>query len=178
MITILLRLFPIFVQYPLLIIANLNSSHPLLYPVRFGSFLRVPYPVTRPALVSPFLLSATMDSSNWQTLCAERKKQQLESIPKEWTIQLPPASQGNVLDIPETCGLLSQRELEITNTTDVDILLGKLALGQWSSVEVITAFYKRAIIAQQLVSTALNTLSSMEVLRQWPLDELPYRDIY
>ena len=53
--------------------------------------------------------------------------------------------------IPEQCGLLTARELEITNTTDVDVLLNKLPTSAWSSVEVTTAFYKRAIIAHQLV---------------------------
>lgn len=92
-----------------------------------------------------------MSSKDWQALCAQRKQQQKDSIPKEWVIQLPPENQGNVMDIPDTCGLLTDREREITNTTDVAVLLGKLALGQWSSVEVTTAFYKRAIIAHQLV---------------------------
>ena len=96
-------------------------------------------------------LPPTMTSKDWEKLCAERKEQQLQSIPKEWFVQLPPASQGNIMDIPDTCGLLTDRELEITNTTDVDTLLGKLALGLWTSVEVTTAFYKRAIVAQQLV---------------------------
>lgn len=93
-----------------------------------------------------------MATKNWQKLCAERKEQQLQSIPKEWLIQTPPESQRNVLDVPETCGLLTDRELTITNTTDVDILLGKLALGEWTSVEVTTAFYKRAIVAQQVTN--------------------------
>ena len=126
----------------------------------------------------PLAVTATMSSTDWQTLCAERKKQQLESIPKEWTIQLPPESQGTVMDIPEMCGLLTERELEITDTIDVDVLLGKLALGQWSSVEVTTAFYKRAIIAQQLVRIVLCLQLSLGILTRLPLDELPHRDIH
>lgn len=55
------------------------------------------------------------------------------------------------MDVPISCGLLSPREVEITETTDVGILLEKLASAEWSSVEVTTAFYKRAIIAHQLV---------------------------
>ena len=59
------------------------------------------------------------------------------------------------MDVPELCGLLTDREVQITNTTDVEVLLGKLALGEWSSVDVTTAFYKRAIVAQQLVRLTL-----------------------
>ena len=96
----------------------------------------------------------------WQTRCAERKAQQLASIPREWLITLPPDEQRNVQDTPKTCGLLTTRDLEITETTDIDVLLGKLATGTWSSYEVTFAFYKRAVIAQQLVS--LRCVQSLE----------------
>ena len=105
-------------------------------------------------MIPTFLANASPIMSgeqDWKALCAARKQRQLEQIPKEWTISLPPDNQRNVLDIPSTCGLLSPRELEITDTVNVDILLDKLRTAQWSSVEVTTAFYKRAIIAQQLV---------------------------
>lgn len=55
--------------------------------------------------------------------------------------------------MPATSGLLSARELEITDTLDFETLLSNLANGIWSSVEVTTAFYKRAIIAHQLASS-------------------------
>lgn len=82
-------------------------------------------------------------------------QRQLDHILKEWTITLPPDSQRNVLDVPRTRGLLTARELDITDTVNVAILLDNLRAGQWSSVEVTTAFYRRAIIAQQLVCTVL-----------------------
>jgi amidase len=91
-------------------------------------------------------------SKSWQTICAERKQKQNDAIPPEWKISVPEQTNGSVQHIPEQCGLLTARELEITNTTDLDVLLGKLATAVWSSVEVTTAFYKRAIIAHQLVS--------------------------
>lgn len=93
-----------------------------------------------------------MPEQDWKTLCAERKQRQQDLIPKEWTITPPPENQRNVLDVPRTCDLLTARELEITDTVNVAILLDNLRTGQWSSVEVTTAFYKRAIIAHQLVS--------------------------
>lgn len=95
-----------------------------------------------------------MLSKGWQELCAERKQKQNAQIPAEWVVTPPSDSRGSVLDFPEKCGLLSDIELEITNAT-VDTLLGKLAIGHWSSVQVTTAFYKRAIIAHQLVRISL-----------------------
>jgi amidase len=90
-------------------------------------------------------------STTWQDAVAEKRRRQQESIPKEWLIKTPPSDVQHVIAIPESCGLLSAKELEITGTVDVDVLLRNLASGEWSSVEVTTAFYKRAIVAQQLV---------------------------
>jgi amidase len=90
-------------------------------------------------------------SSTWQDAVAEKSRRQQQSIPQEWLIKTPPSDVNHVIEIPESCGLLSAKDLEITGIVDVDVLLRKLASGEWSSVEVTTAFYKRAIIAQQLV---------------------------
>ena len=91
----------------------------------------------------------------WENIAREKKQKQLDSIPKDWLVDpssLPPQERLNVLDVPVESGLLTERELEITNEKDVDVILAKLAGGEWSSVEVTTAFYKRAIIAHQVVS--------------------------
>jgi len=88
---------------------------------------------------------------HWKALAADKKQRQLKSIPQDWLVPLPPDSTLDVTGFPETCGLLNAREIEITNTV-VDVLLEKLASGEWTSVDVTTAFYKRAIIAHQLVS--------------------------
>ena len=90
---------------------------------------------------------------HWSHLVAEKKQRQLNSIPQNWLVSPPPDSDStlDVTGFPETCGLLTTREIEITNTS-TDVLLQKLAGSEWSSVDVTTAFYKRAIVAQQLVS--------------------------
>lgn len=90
-------------------------------------------------------------SKTWQELVADKKQRQADSIPKEWIITPPDESVLDVTSIPEACGLLSPKEIAITGSS-VEVLLQKLAAAEWSSVEVTTAFYKRAIIAQQLVS--------------------------
>lgn len=87
----------------------------------------------------------------WQDRCKTRKRLQIASIPKDWLIELPTDDQRDVRDVPRTCGLLTPRELEITDTFDVDILLLNLRTGVWSAVEATTAFYKRAVVAHQLV---------------------------
>lgn len=96
-------------------------------------------------------------ATTWQSIAEEKKKKQGESIPEAWRIAVPPKEQANVLAVPVECGLLTARELEITNEVDVSALLSKLANGEWSSVEVTTAFYKRAIIAQQVVKSSFSS---------------------
>ena len=96
-------------------------------------------------------MSTNGTGSDWHALCAARKQRQLDLIPHEWRLQPPPDDHRNVMDIPRSSGLLTPRELEITETVNVETILHKLATAEWSSVEVTTAFYKRAIIAQQLV---------------------------
>lgn len=91
-----------------------------------------------------------MSDDGWKALVADKKKRQQDSIPKEWLVPLPPQDRLNVIDFPRESGLLSSLELEITES-NVETLLPKLADGVWTSVDVTTAFYKRAILAQQVV---------------------------
>jgi amidase len=91
-------------------------------------------------------------AQTWKDIVAEKKRRQQASIPKEWILtNLPPKEQLDIVLFPETCGLLSTKEIEITNMS-VDGLMEKLRIGSWSAVDVTTAFSKRAIIAHQLVS--------------------------
>ncbi|KAL6301007.1 general amidase [Sparassis latifolia] len=92
-----------------------------------------------------------MPDQDWKTICTSRKEKQNDSIPPEWLIETPADYQSNILEIPSTCGLLTPHELEITDT-DIEVLLHKLRSAEWSSTEVTTAFYKRAIIAHQLTN--------------------------
>ncbi|THH06919.1 hypothetical protein EW145_g3745 [Phellinidium pouzarii] len=95
-------------------------------------------------------MSPTM--STWQELAAEKKQRQQAAIPKDWIVAVPPVDQLDVTDVPAKCGLLTPFELEITDTSDVGVLLVKLAAGQWSSIDVTRAYYKRAIVAQQVTN--------------------------
>ena len=88
----------------------------------------------------------------WQEIALNRKRQQENSIPKEWRIPSLPSNLYNVTSIPTTCGILSEREILITEENDVEKLLQKLASREWTAVDVINATLKRAAIAQQLTN--------------------------
>jgi amidase len=105
-------------------------------------------------------------STTWQELVAEKKSRQTASIPKEWSewLIVPPSDDiSDVTDIPAKCGLLSARDLEITEVSSVEVLLSKVATGEWSSVEVCTAFCKRAVIAHQVVRALPFTLNATQL---------------
>ncbi len=106
-----------------------------------------------------------MVATHWKDRARAKKRQQLESIPKDWVLtNLPDKSQLDVSDFPRTCGLLSEREMEITES-DVEVILSKLSKGTWSAVEVTMAFSKRAVIAHQLVRFTVEYLKQVVAYR-------------
>ncbi|KAI0374200.1 general amidase [Pilatotrama ljubarskyi] len=109
-------------------------------------------------------------AAQWQEHVAEKRRRQQASVPQEWTIPAVPDAQSNVLDVPDTCGLLTDRELEITGTTDVAMLLKNLASAEWSAVEVTTAFSKRAIVAHQVVNCLTEIFVDKALQRAAELD--------
>ena len=98
-----------------------------------------------------------IEKLDWEAIAAAKQKENLGKIPPEW--RLPPSalkdisasSTGNVLDVPRTCGILSEAELEVTEKYDAPTLVEKMRSKELSAVAVTTAFCKRAAVAQQLV---------------------------
>ncbi|KAK9473929.1 amidase signature domain-containing protein [Dipodascopsis tothii] len=84
---------------------------------------------------------------DYKKIAAAKRQQRLDAIPKEWLIEIP--DEDNLLSLPETCGVLSEKELEITGKYDAVGLLEKVHAGELSAYEVTLAFCKRAAIAQQ-----------------------------
>ena len=114
---------------------------------------------------------------SWEQKAEAKRAQAAAKIPLTW--RLPSAilatisedSGQSVLDIPRTCGLLNDRELQITELYDATDLLAKLAQSEFSSLEVTTAFAKRAAIAQQLTSCLTETFFEEGIARAKQLDE-------
>lgn len=130
-------------------------------------------------LSQPHTMASVSDKQlHWQEQIADKRKRQQAAIPKEWLIPPVPEGQTNVIDVPRTCGLLTERELEITGVSDVNVLLQKLATAEWSAVEVTTAFSKRAIIAHQLVRYTSSNQRRCHIDTSRPLGQLLDRDIH
>lgn len=94
---------------------------------------------------------------DYKTVSQGKRAANSAKIPKEW--QLPArclenvneTSHLNVLDVPRTCGILTENEIDITEKHDATALIEKMAKGELKSYDVVLAFCKRAAIAHQLV---------------------------
>ena len=83
-------------------------------------------------------------------IAADKRRRIDASIPDEWHIDVTEYQEDSVMHIPAASGILSPNELEITNSSAVD-LASRLISGQLKSVVVTLAFCKRAALAHQLV---------------------------
>jgi Asp-tRNA(Asn)/Glu-tRNA(Gln) amidotransferase A subunit family amidase len=89
----------------------------------------------------------------WQSVSWQKKDQQFASIPSQWRLpQSPPASVTNYLNIPRECGLLTEKEVDITEHYDATGLAQAIRERTFTCVDVTTAFCKRAAIAHQLIN--------------------------
>lgn len=103
----------------------------------------------------------------------QKRAAQLNAIPPSWrlpsTILTPPLP--NTLETIRSCGLLSAEELEWTETNDVTNLLSRLASREVSSVQLTTAFCKRAAIAQQMTKCLTEIFFDRALARAKELDD-------
>ena len=99
----------------------------------------------------------------WQTRVARKQQSCHDKIPPDWLLpiaimkelQTPLESRPNRLmemNIPQRSGIMSERELSITEDYKVASLLGAMNSSELTALEVTVAFSKRAAIAGQLVS--------------------------
>ncbi|KAI1422819.1 amidase [Xylaria sp. FL1777] len=109
----------------------------------------------------------------WEALAAKKRQDLANSIPEEWRIPshlFPPESQADVTGFPKTSGWFTQEELEITNSTALE-LLPRLASGDLKSETVTKAFCKRAAAAHQLVNCLSETCFDRAIETAKALDE-------
>jgi amidase len=97
-----------------------------------------------------------MSQSTWQSIAARKQAERSSRIPKAWLLrELPGKDRLNVMGIPRECGILSPKELDITESYDATALAQAIARGRLKSVDVVTAFCK------------VITLQGVHAWRQW-----------
>lgn len=104
-------------------------------------------------------MSPSSSESAYVAIARKKQEQLLKSIPREWTLpaHLVPAGmlsladsnfkpteyqRVNVMHIPRTCGLLSSKEIEITEKWDVQGLVYQMTSAKLSAEDVVRAFCK------------------------------------
>ncbi|KAH7071582.1 acetamidase [Paraphoma chrysanthemicola] len=97
--------------------------------------------------------AAPQDPARWQLVSWQKKDEQYARIPHAWRLSNLPSSQvTDYRDIPRTCGLLTQVELDITEKYDATALAEAIRSRRLKCVDVAQAFCKRAAIAHQLTN--------------------------
>jgi amidase len=96
-----------------------------------------------------------------------------ETIPQEYhlaqdLVDNPPL---DVTQIPRSCGLLTPTDLEITEDHDATSLVKAIASRKYTSVQVATAFCRRAAIAHQLTSCLMDFFQDEALERARYLDK-------
>ena len=94
-----------------------------------------------------------MAGTGWQKISVKAKQKLYDDMPPEWRLpkdKLPAEDELDVTAFPAKSGILTQRELHITDSYATGIVAG-IATGHWSAEEVARAFCKRAAIAHQVV---------------------------
>ncbi|KAH6677865.1 amidase signature domain-containing protein [Plectosphaerella plurivora] len=105
----------------------------------------------------------------WEETAKAEKARVEESIPAEWRIETPKDNDSS-LSLARDSGLLTEDELQITETSAVDLVKG-LATGKLTSVAVTRAFCKRAALAHQAVNCLHDFFPEEALARAKELDQ-------
>ena len=129
-----------------------------------------------PRTVEPVLVNAAAPQRSWEDIAAAKQAEQASRIPAEWRLGpeflAATAATVDLRPLAATSGVLSERELEISGDGyDATGLLAKIADGTYSAVEVVTAFCKRAAVAQQLTSCLTEIMFVEAIAAAEKLDE-------
>jgi amidase len=114
---------------------------------------------------------------DWQSLATSKREELARKIPSAWllptsfTENISSTSTASVLSIPRKCGLLSAQELDLTENYDATDLVEMMSTGKVKSVDVVTAFCKRAAIAHQLVNCLTEIMFDEAMARAREFDE-------
>lgn len=97
-----------------------------------------------------------MATECWESLVRMKRADAAAKIPGPWCLpteftNISETAGTNVLDVPRRCGLLTAKQLEITESYDATSLLENIHRRKLSAYEVTEAFCIRAAIAQQVV---------------------------
>ncbi|KAJ5437708.1 Amidase [Penicillium cf. griseofulvum] len=118
-----------------------------------------------------------METESWEVLVHKKQLEDAAKIPTEWQvpeelINISETSGINVLDVPRQSGILSARQLDITEKYDATDLLAMIHRQELSAYEVTEAFCIRAAIAQQVTRCLTETFFERALQHAKDLDDI------
>ena len=115
---------------------------------------------------------STSTKEDFKDIGARAQKHVLDSIPRKWRLPLDIKSQHteDARSFIETCGILSDQQLNITRLTATEALK-LIHSGQLKSAQVVEAFCARAAIAHQLVNCLTEFFPDIAIAQANVLDE-------
>jgi amidase len=120
--------------------------------------------------------------ADWQELAKSKRDSVAAKIPNDWllppdlTAKFTESSTLSVLDVPRTCGLLSEDQIRITEDYDATELIFLMTSGKLTSLDVVTAFCKRAAIAQQCCNCLTEIMFDKALARARECDDYLARE--
>ncbi|CAL00523.1 uncharacterized protein An16g07500 [Aspergillus niger] len=115
-----------------------------------------------------------MTIPTWKSTVHKKRAAQLAAIPPDW--RLPESITAdpplNALEAIRSCDILTEKEQEWTEINDSTVLLSMLANREISSVQLTTAFCKRAAVAQQLTKCLTEIFFDRALARAKELDDI------
>ncbi|CRG82703.1 Putative amidase C550,07 [Talaromyces islandicus] len=106
----------------------------------------------------------------WQHVAAARRSLIESKIPPEWRVPEELLKRKNLVDLPRTCGIMTEEELSITESSAVEIV-SAIQANKISAVDTTRAFCKRAAIAHQATNCLAEIHFEEALLRAGELDE-------
>ncbi|KAF4445805.1 hypothetical protein F53441_10450 [Fusarium austroafricanum] len=108
---------------------------------------------------------------SWQEIAKAAQAEVLDSIPVQWRLdQEKYRSLKDVTAVPETSGILTGPQLQITDLTAVEIVR-RIESRDLTAVQVLEAFAARAAIAHQLVNCLMDWFYEDGLRRARELDD-------
>lgn len=122
----------------------------------------------------PVKTKRTVPYRSWQEIAAEKKAEQRARIPEAWLV--PESLEIDLTDLrplAQASGILTDHDLDITGEHyDATALLDKMAAGVLTAVEVVSAFCKRAAVAQQVCNCLTEIMFADAITAAEKLDDV------
>ena len=122
-------------------------------------------------------------TASWEETASAKREACAAKIPSAWRLpesllsQISETSNISVMHFPRESGILSEKELDITENYNATELVEMMSAGRLASIDVVTAFCKRAAIAQQCLSCLTEILFDEALVQARQCDEYLAREV-